>query len=158
MTTFTIHGTPFAKQRPRSGFNKRLGRAVTFNTAANVAFEDTVASVAAQVFLDPIEGPVSVTVEAVFCPAASWSKKRRAAAIGQPHTQKPDGDNVLKAIKDGLNRIAWADDAQVADSRVVKRWGERAETRVTVNPIPSFGGSATKYGAAPKRDPKDMCK
>lgn len=32
------------------------------------------------------------------------------------------------------------------------------ETRVTVNPIPSFGGSATKYGAAPKRDPKDMCK
>lgn len=133
--TFTIHGAPFAKQRPRSGFNKHIGRAVTYNTAANEAFEGTVAGVAAGVFPEPLQGPVSITVEAVFCPAASWSKKRRAAAMGQPHTQKPDGDNILKAIKDGLNRIAWADDAQVADSRVVKRWGERAETRVTVKGI-----------------------
>lgn len=133
--TFTIHGTPFAKQRPRSGFNKHIGRAVTFNTAANEAFEGTVSSIAAGLFSAPLEGPVSVTVEAIFCPAPSWSKKRRAAAMGQPHTQKPDCDNIAKAILDGLNRIAWADDAQVADSRVTKRWGERAETRVTVEEI-----------------------
>lgn len=133
--SFTIYGAPFAKQRPRSGFNKHIGRAVTYNTKANEQFEGIVAGVAAAVFTEPMPGPVSVTVEAVFCPAASWSKKRRVEAMGQPHTQKPDGDNILKAIKDGLNRIAWADDAQVADSRVTKRWGDRAETRVTVERI-----------------------
>ncbi|KFI30974.1 Holliday junction resolvase [Haematobacter missouriensis] len=133
--TFIIPGAPFAKQRARSGFNKRLGRAITFNAPANEKFEGTVGSIAAGLFSAPLDGPVSVTVEAVFCPAPSWSKKRRAEAMGQPHTQKPDGDNLLKAIKDGLNRIAWSDDAQVSDSRVMKRWGERAETRVTVERI-----------------------
>lgn len=131
--TFTIPGVPFAKQRPRSGYNPRLGRAVTFNTAANERFEGTVGTIAIGQFPVPLDGPVAITVEAIFCPAASWSKKRRTAAMGQPHTQKPDGDNILKAVKDGLNRVAWADDSQVADSRVIKRWGPEPETRVTVS-------------------------
>lgn len=139
--TFTIPGAPFAKQRPRSGFNPKLGRAMTFNAPANAKFEGAVGSIAAPLFPVPLEGPVRITVEAVFCPAASWSKKRRAAAMGTPHTQKPDGDNVLKAAKDGLNRIAWADDAQVADSRVVKRWGSQAGTIVTVERIDTADGT-----------------
>lgn len=33
---------------------------------------------------------------------ASWSKKKRLSMIGQPHTDKPDLDNLIKAFKDSL--------------------------------------------------------
>lgn len=127
--TFTIPGKPFGKQRPRAG----LGRVYT--PAATVSFEQTVRELAALQIRVPLEGPVRLTLEAVFVPAQSWSKKRRAAALGTLHTQKPDLDNIEKAILDGLNRIAFADDAQVADVRKSKRWGERAETIVTIEDL-----------------------
>ncbi len=33
----------------------------------------------------------------------SWSEKKKQAMDGQPHTQKPDLDNLLKAVGDALN-------------------------------------------------------
>ena len=50
----------------------------------------------------------------------------------RPHTQKPDADNLAKAIADGLNRIAWADDSQVYELAVRKVWGLTDMTYVTV--------------------------
>lgn len=50
----------------------------------------------------------------------SWSVKRRRAMIGQPHQQKPDVDNLTKAICDCLLE----DDAHVWEIRAEKRWGE----------------------------------
>lgn len=124
---FTIPGKPFGKQRPRA---TRQGRIYT--PKETVSFERVVGQIAALHFPRPIEGPISLTVTAIFEPAASWSKKKQAASLGHPHTQKPDLDNCLKAIKDGLNRIAWGDDCQVASVECRKRWGVRAETVVTV--------------------------
>ena len=131
-TVITIPGKPFAKRRARSGYSKALGRAITFNDPANARFEDVVRQHGLAAFPAPLAGPVRISVTAIFEPAASWSKKRRAESVGQWHIQKPDGDNVLKAAKDGLNRVAWADDSQVADSRVVKMWGEAAATVIEV--------------------------
>ncbi|MHB9319097.1 RusA family crossover junction endodeoxyribonuclease [Phytobacter diazotrophicus] len=51
---------------------------------------------------------------------ASWSKKKRQQHNGQPHQQKPDCDNMLKALMDAI----YADDAHVWDCRVTKVWGE----------------------------------
>lgn len=134
-TVLTIPGKPFAKKRARSGYSKALGRAVTFNDPDNTRFEDVVRQHGVSAFPTPLNGPVRITITAIFEPAASWSQKRRAAAMGQWHVQKPDGDNVGKAIKDGLNRIAWTDDCQVADLRVVKMWGNAAATVVEVEPL-----------------------
>ena len=50
----------------------------------------------------------------------SWTKKKRLAMNGQPHQQKPDKDNLEKALLDAL----YADDSKVWDGRVTKRWGE----------------------------------
>jgi len=100
-----------------------------------VSYESAVRSAAKTAFTSPITGPVRLDIVAVFCPAASWSKKRRAAAMGGWHTQKPDRDNIEKAIKDALNGIAFLDDAQVANGSCQKIWGERAEARVTVTPL-----------------------
>ena len=127
--SFTVPGKPFAKERPR--FSRKSGRAVT--PKATVSFENTVRALASQIFKRPIEGPVSVIVEAVFEPPQSWSKKKKAAHLsGYWHTQKPDSDNIEKAIHDGLNRIAIVDDSQIAHSVCTKTWGKEARTDVTI--------------------------
>jgi Holliday junction resolvase RusA-like endonuclease len=128
MTTFVIPGNPFAKQRPR--FSRKSGRA--FTPAETVSFERTVGQIAMQHFPRPIEGPVKLTVWATFVPPQSWSKKKTAETLHRPHIQRPDLDNIAKAIADGLNRIAWADDGQIAEMSVRKVWGLTAQTVVTV--------------------------
>src|SRR6056297_2121517 len=125
--SFTIPGKPFAKQRARA-FGSRV-----YTPAETRSFEQQVGAIAAQHFGAPMVGPVFVEITATFEPAKSWSKRKREAAIGEPHTQRPDLDNCVKAILDGLNRIAWGDDGQVAELRVRKAWGETAQTMVTVS-------------------------
>lgn len=131
MVSFVIPGKPFAKQR--HNFSRATGRA--FTPKATVSFESTVRDIALPKFPRPLEGPVSIRIEATFVPAPSWPKKRRLACLGQPHTQKPDLDNVEKSILDGLNRIAFADDLQVARVVKEKRWGPVAQTVVVVEPL-----------------------
>lgn len=128
--TFTIPGKPFAKQRARS---TRMGRVYT--PKETVSFERTVGQIAALHFHQPITGPVSVEIVATFEAPASWSAKKRAATIHRPHTQRPDLDNCQKAILDGLNRIAFADDGQVAQITARKVWGITAQTVVHVERI-----------------------
>jgi Holliday junction resolvase RusA-like endonuclease len=54
---------------------------------------------------------------------------------GRLHRQKPDKDNVLKAICDALNGLVWVDDAQAAIQRIEMRWGDRSQFRVTVREV-----------------------
>ena len=50
----------------------------------------------------------------------SWSKKKRAELNCQPHEQKPDLDNLLKAFKDAL----LAEDSKVHTYNSIKKiWG-----------------------------------
>jgi Holliday junction resolvase RusA-like endonuclease len=127
MITFEIHGKPFGKQRPRA---TKFGRMYT--PKETVKFESVVQQVAAEHCAAPITGPVRLTIIATFEPAASWSKAKRAEHLHRPHTQKPDLDNCAKAIKDGLNRIAWIDDSQVAEMTCRKVWGLAAKTVVHI--------------------------
>ena len=129
--TFSIPGKPFAKQRPR--FSRKFGRA--FTPAETVSFERQVGQIATQHFPQPLGGPICLTVIATFEPAASWSKKKRAEHIGRCHAQRPDYDNLLKAVADGLNRIAYADDAQIASASIRTVWGATARTVVTVEEL-----------------------
>lgn len=50
----------------------------------------------------------------------SWSKKHRASMNGQPHQQKPDLDNMLKAVMDAVHE----DDAHIWAVKAEKRWAE----------------------------------
>jgi Holliday junction resolvase RusA-like endonuclease len=56
----------------------------------------------------------------------SWSKRKHAAAlVGQVFpTKKPDLDNFLKAILDGMNGIAFTDDARVVALISSKRYSD----------------------------------
>ena len=50
--------------------------------------------------LPPHDSIAMLTAKAFFCPPASWSRKKRRETIGRLHRQKPDVDNILKAILD----------------------------------------------------------
>jgi len=141
MITFEIPGKPFAKQRPRA---TREGNVYT--PKETVSYERTVGQIAMKRFPQPISGPVKVTIRASFEPPKSWSKKKTEDHLNRPHTQRPDLDNCAKAILDGLNRIAWADDSQVSEITVSKVWGPVAQTVVHVEDIPHFGDNWQAIG------------
>jgi Holliday junction resolvase RusA-like endonuclease len=82
-----------------------------------------------------LTGPVRLVIYATFEPAQSWSKKKRAEHLHRPHTHKPDLDKLAKAVADGLNRVAWGDDSQVAEMVVRKVWGITPQTVVQVEAL-----------------------
>lgn len=123
---FTIPGPPQGKARAKKGSNG------FYTPAKTVAYEKAVGWNARKAIRAPLEGPVSVSVLATFRPAKSWSKKRTGEAMGTYHTQKPDGDNILKAVCDGMQGIAFRDDSQVAEKHVRKVWGPQAQVVVSV--------------------------
>ncbi len=56
----------------------------------------------------------------------SWSAKKKAAHLGQPHRQKPDLDNLIKALLDA----ALDDDSGVHEMTARKVWGEEGEIQI----------------------------
>lgn len=125
---FEIEGKPFPKQRPR--FVRATGRAYT--PKETVSFEQRVGEIAGEAIPSPLTGPIVITIEAIFKPAKSWSQKKRDASMRKPHTQRPDLDNIGKAIMDGLNGVAFVDDSQVYQIILHKSWGEEECTRIQV--------------------------
>lgn len=60
----------------------------------------------------------------------SWSQKRRAEMLGQPHQSKPDTDNLLKALWDAVH----SDDQHIFHADALKFWGERGEIIIEPGP------------------------
>ena len=129
---FCIPGEPVAKGRPRV-----YGKvAVTPEKTKN--YERLVGYFARQVIGDmkPYPNGVKLTVKAFFGIPKSWTKAKRKMALAGDlqHTQRPDFDNVLKAVTDGMNGIIFNDDSQVCrmgeDSG--KFWSDSPRVEVTV--------------------------
>ena len=136
--TFEIPGEPVAKARPRA--TMVAGRARMYTPAKTENYEARVALFAQQAMAGQsiIEGPVALSVTALFPIPPSWPKKRQAAARAgtEQHTKKPDLDNVLKAIKDGMNGVVWKDDSQVCVLRECRKgFSDTPRVVVAVEPI-----------------------
>lgn len=71
-------------------------------------------------------GPVELIVLAVFtCPTSHHRKT--SPRPRRLHTQRPDADNVIKAVKDAATGVLWLDDAQVAAETCTKVIGAQGE-------------------------------
>lgn len=137
MISFVVPGTPQGKGRARAA---RVGNGIRmFTPAKTVNYEALIAYAGSEAMRGRqlIEGPVYLTVTATFDIPKSWSKKKRLEAQSGFlwHTGKPDGDNVLKALGDGLNGIVWKDDSQVAFAKILKRYGDTPGLHVVVEPL-----------------------
>lgn len=136
LVTFSVPGEPVGKGRPR--FVRATGRTYTPEKTAN--FETLVKlCYKQQVTSRPFEKgtPLCMNVEVYQQIPKSVSKKKREAMIGKKvlPTKKPDCSNILKAIEDGLNGVAYIDDSQIVQVRVVKYFGEYPETIVTIKEV-----------------------
>src|SRR5262245_49615675 len=107
-----LDGAPKGKGRPRF---TRKGHA--FTPAATRSYEAALryAAQVEQGEAPPLDGPLTVEIEARMPVPKSWPKKRRADALAgrTAPTSTPDLDNLMKTV-DALNGIVWNDDAQVA--------------------------------------------
>ena len=85
----------------------------------------------------PLQGPVRLQVFAMFtCPRSHWRK--RTPTPRRWHVQKPDHDNIIKAISDSAKGVLWIDDCQVAEARITKvigAQGEAPRVRIVVEPL-----------------------
>lgn len=122
--SFTVPGVPRGKGRPR--FVRATGRAYTPEQTRN--YETLVrheASIAMQRerIAAPLDGPVLVRVTAHFSVPPSYSSKRQAdALLGVTCPPRPDLDQIMKSVLDGMNGVIFRDDAQVSNLSGVKRY------------------------------------
>lgn len=138
---FTVPGEPQGKGRARFGNGR------TYTPEKTVAYEGLIAWAAKQAMgpREPITGPVKLSFRAVLSIPISTTKKRRQAMLDGLilPTKTPDLDNILKAIGDGANKIAFRDDAQIVRlGEIEKVYGATPGLQVRIEPITTQGRAA----------------
>lgn len=126
-----LMGSPRGKGRPR--FSRVSGRAYTDGKTASYEAALKYAGGEAMRGRPLLEGPLEIQITAYKEIAASWPKKKKQAAendVIRP-TSKPDGDNLAKMV-DGLNMVVWADDSQITDWTIRKRYSTQPRLEIKI--------------------------
>jgi Holliday junction resolvase RusA-like endonuclease len=124
-------GEPRGKGRPR--FTRRTGHA--FTDPKTASYEAMLRHEAALVMANrpPLDGALRVRILACFGVPASWSAKKRLAAItgALRPVKTPDVDNITKMV-DALNQVAFRDDVQIVEAWVEKHFSDRPRLRIEI--------------------------
>ena len=121
MLTFRVDGEPVAQ--PRHRITSRGGFATAYIPKSHAihawkwAIEEAAREEAQRVGWVPRKG-IALAVSMVF------SFERPRSNKTQWHTQRPDLDNLAKAVLDALHGIAYFDDSVVDEMKLSKAWGE----------------------------------
>ena len=141
MIDFIVYGAPQGKGRAR--IIKIAGQSRMKTPEKTLAYEGLIAhcGAAAMAGRELLDGPVELRLFIDVQIPASWSKRKQAQAMAGEllPTTKPDVDNIVKAIGDGLNGVVWRDDSQVSDVIARKRYAEKPQVRVQIRPAVTAG-------------------
>jgi len=131
----TIPGDPVPQHRPRFARTKQ-GYVRTYNVKEDGDYREKLVwsikhSVEAPV---PRDRRLRVRVGIYRPIPKSTSNSRRLMMLhGQVSpTGRPDADNYLKQIMDGLNSVVWEDDSQITDAQVQKFYSETPRLHLIV--------------------------
>lgn len=132
MIAFTVFGEPKGKGRPRFTRNGR-----TYTDSNTVSYENLVR----YAYLEACggnpkihKGSVEVCIKAYFSIPKSESKKNKEKMMSgdiRP-TKKPDIDNIIKSVLDGLNGVAYGDDKQVVTVIAMKHYSDIPSVEITI--------------------------
>ncbi len=128
---FTIPLQPRPKQRPQHG------KGYTYTPNETREYEAIVGFYARRALKRPVTGPISMKVDFYIPIPKSWSKAKKQAAEIQKlrPASKPDIDNLVKAVLDGMNNgIAYADDSQIV-SLVLNEWYGDPRTEIELTEL-----------------------
>jgi len=131
---FTIYGEPVPKGRPRFSTRGKFPVAYTPEKTKNYESDVAMMAKAAMGASEPLEGALEAFIYVTFPVPASYSKKRTEACLSdsEKHTKKPDLDNVVKAVLDGMSDIVFLSDSQITSIHATKVYGEVAKVEVVV--------------------------
>lgn len=135
MIIFKIPGNPVAQPRVKA---VKRGKFIQIYTPEKKIkpYKDAIKFIASQTMAGrtPIEGPIEVCIHFYFDRPKRHSKKQRECPW---HAQKPDIDNLTKAVCDALNEICFQDDSQICLLTVRKEWanGDPAYTYIRIEAI-----------------------
>jgi len=139
MITITVPGDPVPKGRPR--VTTLGGFARTYTPKKTRDYEDRIRAAGKDAVggdaLWPTKRPIILDIYAHFEVPRTWPNwKIEGAAVDGwiYHTTRPDIDNVVKAVMDGLNGVLWDDDAQVMSVTARKSFGRHGLLRVYAYP------------------------
>ena len=122
---FIIPGQPVAKGRPRAAIHGHRIIAYTPGKTRQYERDAQIIIKAAMAGRPPLEGPVSVAIDA-------WFKRPKRKLKSPHHTSKPDADNVCKILFDSMNGIAFIDDSQVCQLVFNKMYGDNPRVHITM--------------------------
>lgn len=127
-----IYTEPIPKARPR--FTKN-GHA--YNPTKNTHYEQLVATAWRLQHKKIITGYIKLTCKFFLPIAKSWSNKDKQAAMeGKKRPdKKPDTDNLIKAVMDALNEVAWWDDKQIIEIHAAKFYAEQPRVEIILTEI-----------------------
>jgi len=131
----TIPAKDIGRPRPKS---VRYGRYRTYNSKTvrkwMTKIKDVgVSEIASKGLTAKESTPVTIVATAYMPMPKATAKKRQEGLVGVPHLKKPDVDNLLKPIVDGLTEAGmWADDNQVWSMKIQKVYCRQGDQRVEV--------------------------
>lgn len=127
-----IEGEPIAQGRPRATI--RNGHVRMYDPTKSRLYKNLVRSVAQRYVAEPLDKPIFLVINVYRSIPKSFNKKNRNLAIEgkiRPIT-KPDIDNYIKGILDGLNGVVWVDDNRIISLTVNKFYSEHPRVEVEV--------------------------
>lgn len=133
-----IPGDPRPKGRPKFRVRSKKGPGFvqTYTDQKTQKYEAHVKACGLAVMAGrrPLEGALSARVTAYFTPPSSATKEMRAAMIdgGLRPITTADVDNIVKAVLDGLNGVAFTDDRRIVGLVAEKRYAETARVEVEI--------------------------
>lgn len=135
---FTIPGEAKGKGRPKFA---RMGKFVkTYTPKDTVSYENLVKLFFSKTYPDHEiidQDPIEMKLYVYTSIPKSFSKKKTDDAIMNRirPTKKPDVDNIMKAIADSLNGIAYKDDAQIVSCTIHKMYAQAPRVLVIIQGI-----------------------
>ena len=125
------------KGRPR--FARQGTFVKTYTDAKTLTYEKSIQTYAKQAMgsTSPLIGAVAAYLHIGVPIPPSYSKTRQKACINglERPTKKPDIDNIVKAVLDGMNGIVYLDDKQVVDLHLTKVYSSKEGIDIMVKEI-----------------------
>lgn len=137
--SFLVHGDP--KGQPRARACRRGKHSGVYDPGTADAWKFAVRE-AARVALNGQtfgQSPLKVTLRFWFRRPKHHYRSNGELKLNAPpwHAQKPDRDNLEKAVLDALTTLGvWTDDSQVCCGSVTKRWADVGGCDVTIEEAP----------------------
>lgn len=126
---------------PAPGGSKRAfvvnGRARLVDAGKNnKAWRSTVAQSACDACSEPLKGPLRMTlIFNVTRPKGHYGKRGLRSSSPSHPTTRPDLTKLVRAVEDAMLGIAYADDSQIVQQCVEKRYAEQAGCYVSITPV-----------------------